>query len=130
MKNQAFSNCLKLFKEKYRSLGRVGGNVSLKTFDLVELESIAGFLGQSSESLFQKGSIALLDFEKELANTGFSEYTLLPLLETVLQESIYTKKEEQDREQKKEQLFIDTIILAIPGSEWWLRLDTVKSIRY
>jgi uncharacterized protein (TIGR02679 family) len=109
-----------LFKEKYRSLGRVGGNVSLKSFNQVEIESIAGFLGQSNEKLLQKGNIALLDFEKELSNTGFSDYTLLQLLEIVLQESIYTKKEEMERELKHESFFIDSLKQVIPKASSWL----------
>lgn len=115
-----FLKLFALFKEKYRSLGRVGGTVGLKTFNQVELESIAGFLGQSNESLLQKGSIALLDFEKELSNTGFPDYSLIQLLEVVLQESIFTKKEELEREQKQEFLFIDSLKQAIPKAGWWI----------
>ena len=115
-----FLKLFKLFKEKYRSIGRVGGNVSLRPFSQTELQSIAGFLGQPSEKLLQKGSMALLDFERELSNTGFSDYTLLQLLEEVLQESIYTKKEETGREQKLEDDFIDSLKQAMPTAQWWL----------
>ena len=41
-----FLKLFNLFKEKYRSLGRIGGTVSLKSFNDAELQSIAGFLGQ------------------------------------------------------------------------------------
>jgi len=109
-----------LFKEKYRSLGRIGGTVSLKSFNPVEVESIAGFLGQDSDKLGQKGSLSLLEFEKELAQTGFSEYTLFPLLEEVLGETILTKKEEVEQKQTEEGHFIDSLLQAIPESEWWL----------
>jgi uncharacterized protein (TIGR02679 family) len=116
-----------LFKEKYRSLGRVGGTVSVKTFTEVELESIAGFLGVSKERLQEKGSIALLDFEKELAHTGFVDYTLLPLLEAVLQETIFTKKEESEREEQQENQFIDSLVKQIPDGKWWLDWIQAKS---
>lgn len=116
-----------LFKEKYRSLGRVGGTVSVKTFTEGELESIAGFLGQSKERLLEKGSISLLDFEKELAYTGFTQYTLLQLIEAVLEETIFTKKEESAREKQQEDQFIDSLVKVIPGGEWWLRWIQAKS---
>lgn len=122
-----FLKLFTLFKEKYRSLGRVGGNVSLKTFNGVELESIAGFLGVSKEKLLLKGSIALLDFEKELSNTGFSDYTLLQVVQEVLQESIFSKKEVLEREQKQEELFIQSLKSDIPKAAAWLDWIGVKS---
>ncbi|SEM71659.1 TIGR02679 family protein [Mesobacillus persicus] len=122
-----FFKLFQLFKQKYRSLGRVGGAVSVKTFTEVELESIAGFLGQSKERLQEKGSIALLDFEKELVHTGYADYTLLPLLEAVLQEKIFTKKEESEREQQQEDQFIDSLVKQIPDGRWWFEWIQAKS---
>jgi uncharacterized protein (TIGR02679 family) len=122
-----FLKLFTLFKEKYRSLGRIGGTVSVKMFTEAELESIAGFLGQSKERLQEKGSIALLDFEKELAHTGFADYTLLPLLEAVLQEKVFTKKEEFEREKQQEDQFIDSLGKQIPNGRWWLEWIQAKS---
>lgn len=114
-----FLKLFSLFKEKYRSLGRIGGSISLKKFDNVELASIAGYLGQSKEKLLQKGSIPLLDFERELANTGFTDWSLLQLLEEVLQESILTKKEELEQEKWQEASFIKSLKEANPEFDWW-----------
>lgn len=114
-----FFKLFKLFKEKYRSLGRVGGSVSLRTFSKEEVASIAGFLGQSEDGLFQKGKIALLDFEKELEKTNFSEYSLVTLLEEVLQESISTKSEESQNEQKQEHDFLQLLHQELPDGAWW-----------
>lgn len=122
-----FLKLFTLFKEKYRSIGRIGGTVSIKTFNEEELESIAGFFGTHKETLLQKGSISLLDFEKELKNTGLSEYTLLLLMEEVLQESILTKKEELERKQKEEVMFIQSLLLAIPGADWWFQWLQAKT---
>lgn len=112
-----------LFKEKYRSLGRIGGTVSIKTFDEKELESIAGFLGQPREKILRKGSISLLDFEKELANTNFKDYKLFTLLEDVLQEKITTKQEEIELEQKQEDIFFSAF--TQPNMDWWI--DWIRS---
>jgi len=115
-----FIKLFQLFKEKYRSLDRIGGKVSLKSFKPDEVASIAGFLGQPCEKLAEKGSLALLDFEKELAKTGFSDYHLLLLLEEVLGETIFTKKEEEDRKSALENDFIQRLKQAIPEGDWWL----------
>ncbi|WP_394239153.1 TIGR02679 family protein [Niallia oryzisoli] len=115
------------FKEKYRSLGRIGGTVSLKSFSQIEVESIAGFLGQHSDKLLQKGSISLLEFEKELTHTGFSDYSLFQLLEEVLGETILSKKEEVGRRQTEEDSFIESLLQAIPDGEWWLDWIRKKS---
>lgn len=122
-----FLKLFQLFKEKYQSLGRIGGTVNLRTFNEVELESIAGFLGQSKESILKKGSIALLDFEQELSNTNLSGYTLFQLLEEVLGESIITKKEKLNQEQKQEEDFIHSLNQLIPTMAWWFQWIHSKS---
>lgn len=116
-----------LFKEKYRSLGRIGGNVSLQSFTDVELQSIAGFLGKPVDELFKKGSLALIDFEKELSHTGFSQYNLLQLLEDVLQERIWTKKEEAEIKQNQENEFIEALKEDISQGNWWLEWILVRT---
>ncbi|KZD66012.1 TIGR02679 family protein [Bacillus cereus] len=116
-----------LFKEKYRSLGRVGGSVSLQTFSESELDSISGFLGQPSEKLRLKGAVSLLTFEKELSNTGFSDYTLVQLLEAVLEESICTKKQEADVEKASEKSFFEALESKIPCDSVWLQHIQGKS---
>lgn len=114
-----FVKLFTLFKEKYRSLGRIGGTVSIQTFSNEEVESIAGFLGQSVDKLVEKGKISLLDFEKELPQTTFAEYSLIQLLEEVLGESIYTKLEESTWQEKQENEFLQKLRLMNPEGDWW-----------
>ena len=114
-----FSKLFMLFKEKYRSLGRLSGTVSTRSFTKEELESIAGFLGQSADKLINKGKISLLDFEKELKQTVFSSYSLLQLLEEVLEESIKTKQEENELVKQRERDFFQKLRIAFPEGSWW-----------
>ena len=116
-----------LFKEKYRSLGRIGGSVSIANFSVEEVESIAGFLGQPVETVLGKGKVSLLSFEKELAQTGFADYTLVGLLEAVLGESILTKSEENSIEEEKEKRFFQELKSAVPEGSWWW--DWIESKR-
>src|SRR4051794_41125729 len=113
-----FSKLFRLFKEKYRSLGRLSGTVSTRSFTKEELESIAGFLGQSADKLINKGKISLLDFEKELKQTVFSSYSLLQLLEEVLEESIKTKQEENELVKQRERDFFQNLRIAFPKGSW------------
>ncbi|WAA12099.1 TIGR02679 family protein [Fervidibacillus halotolerans] len=127
LEEPGFMKLFALFKEKYRSLGRVGGSVSLKGFADDELEAIAGFYGISKAKLSQKGTVSLQAFEKELAKTSFSEYTLLDIMEKVLGEKIISKKEERRLEHEREEAFIQSLLEEIPGAHWWLQRLAEKS---
>ena len=120
-----FIKLFKLFKEKYRSLGRVGGTVSIHFFTDEEISSIAGFMGLSVYNLHEKGKVALLDFEKALLHTPFSNFSLIQLMEEVLGETIFTKNEEHEFDREKINDFFNTLQTALPeGARWW---DWIKS---
>lgn len=114
-----FVKLFTLFKNKYRSIGRIGGTVDIRSLTEEEMESIGGFLGQSANTIREKGKISLLSFEQELSQTVYSGYSLVQLLEEVLQESIFTKQEEQDQEQAKDQEFFQKLRLEFPEGSWW-----------
>jgi uncharacterized protein (TIGR02679 family) len=114
-----FIKLFNLIKEKYRSLGKIGGTVSMSSFTEEEIDSIAGFLGQSAHTIREKGKISLLSFEQELSQTVFSGFSLVELLEEVLQESISTKQEELDQEKANDQEFFQKIRLDYPEGSWW-----------
>ncbi len=122
-----FIKLFQLFKEKYRSLGKMSGTVKLDAFNKGELTSIAGFLGQSPNQLVSKGRIALSEFEKELDHTGFGDWSLQRLLEEVLEETLFTKKEEEQQEAKEEADFLTTIKQTIPEAGWWIEWIQSKS---
>ncbi|EKN67568.1 hypothetical protein BABA_12575 [Neobacillus bataviensis LMG 21833] len=122
-----FLKLFRLFKEKYRSIGRVGGTVSLDGFSFDEVESIAGFLGQPVEAILNNGKVSLLSFEKELPQTGFVEYSLIELLEKVLGETILTKNQETGIEEEKEKRFFEKLRLSYPDGYWWWNWMESKS---
>ncbi len=114
-----FVKLFTLFKNKYRSLGRIGGTVDIRNLTEGEVASVAGFLGQSPNTIQEKGKISLLSFEQELSQTVFSGYSLIQLLEEVLQESIFTKQEEYDQEKENDQEFFQKLRLGYPEGSWW-----------
>ncbi|ESU33506.1 hypothetical protein G3A_06190 [Bacillus sp. 17376] len=122
-----FRKLFGLFRDKFRSLGRVGGFVSLKGFKEAEVESIAGFLGLSAVELIDKGRVGLGQFERELAKTGFSDLTLVEILEEILEEPILSKKQETENNLKLENEFVNTLKLDIPEVGWWLEWISERS---
>ncbi|WP_100334101.1 TIGR02679 family protein [Bacillus alkalisoli] len=115
-----FMKLFQLFKKKYCSIGRVGGTVSLTTFHEVELQPIAGFMGQPVEVLVKKGKISLQEFEIMLQKSRFSSYSLLQLLEEVLQEKLVTNKEAAERERGEEERFFLLLKDQLPSIKWWI----------
>lgn len=121
-----FMKLFHLFKKKYCSIGRVGGTVSIATFDVEELEPIAGFMGQSVEMMVKKGRISLQEFESMLQKSKFSSYSLVQLLEEVLQEKLLTNKEVVEKEMEEEERFLLNLKDQLPASEWWLEWMQTK----
>ncbi|MCP8969357.1 TIGR02679 family protein [Ectobacillus ponti] len=114
-----FMKLFLLFKEKYRSLGKMGGTVSLRSFTDSEIEAIAGFLAQSADMLRQKGKVSLSEFEKALQHTSFSDFSLLQLLEATTGEPILTKSEQERLLQEEEEAFLQRLYDAYPSGAWW-----------
>ncbi len=95
----AYQKLFSAFKKKYESLGRIGGTVPVRLFTDEELEVIGGFFGMPGAKLAAKGTISMAAFERQLADTRFSDVALKPLLDAFFGEEIISKKQ---RKQEKE----------------------------
>src|SRR5699024_7634872 len=84
-----------LFRKKYESLGRIGGTVKITSFSKKDVAEIGQFFGVPGEQLAKKGTISLVEFEKQLENTRFSANKLYDLLDAYVGEVILSKKEDQ-----------------------------------
>ncbi|MFC5587388.1 TIGR02679 family protein [Sporosarcina soli] len=122
-----FLKLFMLFKQKYYSLGRVGGTVDIDGFTDEEVESIAGLIGQSPQPLRDKGKIHLASFEQALKGTVFANCSLVTLMETVLGEKIVTKNEEQKLEEEQESVYFRELLAECPEGEWWWEKIQSKS---
>ncbi len=81
-----------LFRQKYESLGRVGGAVDLACCSDEEIEELALFMGASPHHLVRKGKLMLSDFEQRLQQTRFAGISLLELLEAYFGQKLQSKK--------------------------------------
>lgn len=87
-----FARLFVRFKEKYESLGRIGGTVTISDFSERELESVARFLGRTINELRQAGKVSLIQFERQLERTRFHTIDLFDLLEAFFEKPLLSKK--------------------------------------
>ncbi|PLR79071.1 TIGR02679 family protein [Bacillus sp. V3-13] len=120
-KEPGFHKLFVLFREKYRSVGRIGGSVKIADFSELEVESIAGFLAQSPDHLRAKGTVSLKAFEEHLEKTNLEGLSLKELLELYFHKPLISKAEEKSRLADQERDYYDRMINEHPHLEWWFQ---------
>lgn len=120
--NQKLEACLSYFKnrsvyqklfqkmkEKYASLGHIGGKVVLTGLSREEKVQLGGFLQKDySENETITVSVRLL--EKRLSESRFSGVSLEELLRAYFDEALLVKKDEKEKEQKKREDFFAKVL--------------------
>lgn len=108
-----------LFRKKYESLGRIGGTVKITSFSKKDVAEIGRFFGVPGEQLAKKGTISLVEFEKQLENTRFNAITLKDLLDAYFGEVILSKKEQQQMREASLVDFLNVQKNSFPGLVFW-----------
>jgi len=113
--NGGYNRVLKKIRDKYKSLGKIGGTIKLENLTQNEKDALTGFLGKN----FYKNSITikLERFQNALKDTPYRELSLIEVLNEYFGEEILTKKIEigiYERDRKNFfneiiKMFIDTI---------------------
>lgn len=129
---KAYHKLFLLFRDKYESLGRIGGTVKISTFSFEELMEIGPFFGLPGEQLVAKGSISFVDFEKQLAKTKFSSVSLKSLLDAYFGEVMTSKKEQEEIGAAQLRDFLREQQEQFPELKFWLSflLDYKKEGRW
>ncbi len=86
---------LELFKEKYRSLGTVGGSVVLHSPKPLEIELLRGLMKLDASGKKQV-NVALKKFEQAFTGTRFDGVSLEKLLFLNFSEALVSKKDERE----------------------------------
>lgn len=107
------------FKQKYESLGRIGGNVSIQQFSMEELEVIGGFFGLPAQALKKRGMISLLQFEKQLKETRFDGIQLKQLLDAYFGEVILSNREKEQIRKEKLAQTLQKFKKRFPQLNFW-----------
>ena len=108
------------FREKYASLGHMGGKVVLSGLTLEEKQQLGGFLQKDyTENKTVTVSAELL--EKRLGESRFSGISGEMLLEAYFGEKLTVKKEEKEKEEKKRKDFFAGLLEGQeenPAGKW------------
>jgi len=112
-------------KEKYRSLGALGGRIRLTALSPEERADLAGFL---RKDFIGKSAVTLkvADLAAALAKTKFYHFNLEKILHGYWGEELLSKKEELVRcQQERERFFVSVIQELPPAAACWLQ-DTLE----
>lgn len=123
----AYDKLFRLFRKKYESLGSVGGSVRLSSFTNEELTTLSLFMGVNEEDLRKKGSLTLLQFERQLGNTRFEGLRLIELLEVYFGEALISKREAKETKQQEEERIISFLQVSHPSLSFWFEFLRTKS---
>lgn len=126
--NRGYEKIFQQMREKWRSYGKISGNIIVNNPTSEEREAVKKFLGIVSDS--KKIKFKMLDFEKALKESKFNNIELLNLLEEYFQEKIIYQKEEKKLIEEKKIRFFENIreklkIESIYSEEIEKLLDTI-----
>lgn len=119
---QGFSRLFALLIEKYCSLGRLGGSVTLQQLSPEEQQSLTTFL---HDDYYDKAvaNISWTKVAKGLAKTKYGEIALLELLQAYRGQNLLTKQEASKLSQQEKTLFFERLLVLHPQDicQRWLR---------
>ena len=126
--NRGYKNIFQQMREKWRSYGKISGNIILNNPTLEEREAIKKFLGIVSDN--KKIKFKMSDFEKGLKESRFNNVELIELLEEYFQEKIIYQNEEKKLIEEEKVKFFKNIreklkIESIYSEEIEKLLDTI-----
>lgn len=130
--NKGFHRLLLLVREKYESLGRVGGSVYLDDLRDGEKEAFTGFFGKDYLKSTE-ARILLASFQKSLDRSRFQGVFLPELLEEYFGSPLITKKDKRLQKEIVKNDFILEIALQYEGTkaeEWLLNNYIEKDNAY
>lgn len=110
---KGFKRAFEAMYNKYKSLGRIGGNIIIEEPTKDEREALGKFLRQD---LHDKKAITIdiKDFEKKLKETKFEDISLTSIIEGVLKRRLITSKEINEEEQNSRDKLFNEISAMFP----------------
>lgn len=115
-----FLRIMERIRDKYRSLGYLGGNIVLSNLSAEEKQVLSGFLKKDLST--QKSLTLRIEvFQKRLAETRFCGVLLEDILEVYFGEELFSKREIRDKYQTERNNFFRDLSDAYshtPGGQW------------
>lgn len=105
---RGFKRALDAIYSKYKSLGRIGGNIIIEKLREDERETLGKFLRQDIHK-DEPLTIDVKDFERKFNDTRFEEVGFLDMLEGVLKRRLITGKKLAEEEEQARAALLDSI---------------------
>lgn len=104
---QAYDRCMKEFRRKWKSYGKVAGRITLKDASEEERREIGGILGKA----FHEKDICFefARFEQGLQKTRFAPVDMKEVLEAYFGGKLSTHQEEKKEQDEKKRQFLDSV---------------------
>lgn len=114
-KRKEYQKVFQMMRVKWKSYGKIAGNMEIKEPSEAEREVLGGFLGKD----FYTGSIrfSMRQFEHALKETRFSDVSLKEVLEAYFGEELSTNKEEEEHKRQEKERFL--LSLTQTAKERW-----------
>ena len=125
---KGFNRLFQLLKEKYISLNRFSGTVTLTNITKEESKDLSAFFGKviKENSNFQT---SFSKIEKKLKETKYKDFTWEDLFNNYFQEEIITKKQLRTTFKAEESHFYQEILEKAPESlKVWLKKTIEEKI--
>jgi len=123
--NKGYHRLFLAFREKYKSLGRIGGTVKLTNLTPEEKEVLSSHFRKDYSHRSSAG-VSVLAFERSLENTRFDGLALKDILEAYFNEAMTGKKEDEKVLELQRNRFFSTLLSAFPSGNARLWLERVR----
>ena len=112
-----YCRCMEAFRKKWKSLGRVGGRITLSDANEEECRAIGGILGKNFHG--KDISFDFTKFEQGLQKTCFAPVDMKGVLEAYFDEPLYTNQGEKKAQDEHKRAFFqgicDYLVHSIDG---------------
>ncbi|WHH59493.1 TIGR02679 family protein [Petroclostridium sp. X23] len=118
--HEGFQRVFSKMKDKYKSLGTIGGTIQVTNLSEKEKDALSGFLRKDYTK--QKSAIIKVDtFQKALERTRFAGLKLEDILEKYFESQLLSNKETANMYLERRDLFFNSIIKRYedtPAARW------------
>ncbi|MDK2917639.1 MAG: hypothetical protein PWQ37_372 [Candidatus Petromonas sp.] len=123
--NPGFHRVLVNIRDRYKTLGKIGGTIKLDNLTIEEKEALTGFLKKN----YYRDSVSIKvdKFQEALKDTPFAGLDLFQILEEYFGKEIITKKEKIERYEREKEDFFNGILNKVKGTKAYGWLEFVFS---
>ncbi len=124
-----FKRFMEALYQKYLSLGKITGKISLERLTKEEAHVLSKLFGYNYQEATDF-KISVLTFTKVMAASKYEDFDLNTLVEEYLGVKLVSKKETKEKEREEERAFYQNILDESKASKWLLNVIETKENPY